>query len=79
MEDEEVVVAADDRVGTGRQREFEVFVVVGITAIGDTLGRIEPNRSVTERIEKRVASPGRYQAHEFRSAENVGDFGLDGG
>jgi hypothetical protein len=52
----QVVVAADDECRTSRQSEFQISVVLWVTAVGDAFERCEPYGHSTYRIQNMLAT-----------------------
>src|SRR6516164_4490022 len=48
VEHEQVIVTADDRLGSGREGELEILIVLWITAIADPHGRLKPDGSMAQ-------------------------------
>ena len=48
VENEQVIVTADDRLGSDRECELEILIVFWITAIGDPHGRLKPECSMAQ-------------------------------
>jgi plasmid stabilization system protein ParE len=77
VEHNQIVIAADDKRRTRRQSEFQVFVILRVSAVGDAFGRDEPRRHATDHVQNLLATFTRQHAGEFRAVEHLRDFVMD--
>ena len=59
MKNQQILVAADDRVGTRGQRKFEILVVFRIAAIRNTHRCLEPERRGSQEFQELPEAPRR--------------------
>ena len=69
MKYDQVIVAADYNLSARGQREFEIHVVLGIAALGDTYGWFKPDGLVTENRQDKLMALGRNGTCESRAAK----------
>src|SRR5215469_15645093 len=64
VEYEQLIVTADDRLGSGREREFEILIVLWITASGDPHGRLKPDGGMAQYFQAPLTPCKRDCAHK---------------
>jgi hypothetical protein len=71
VQDQQVGVAGDNGVRAGGQREFEVDVVLWVTAIADRIGRDEANASRDHQMLDFIPKRFVHEAGEAGAGENM--------
>ena len=79
MEHEEIVIAADDGLGTSCESKLQILVVLWIAAIGYPHLRLKPDSRTPQDFEDALTPCDRNRACELGAAENTGDLGIDRG
>lgn len=79
VEDEEIIVTADDRLCSCRERELQILVILWITAIGDPHYRREPDGGAPQYFHHTLTSRERNCKREPGAVQNPGDLGIDRG
>ena len=78
MQGQEIGVSGDYGCGLGGESEFEVDVVVGITAVLDRFGWGNPLGCGSQELQDLVTAVWRQYAGELWAGEDGGDFREDG-
>jgi hypothetical protein len=68
------VITADNDLRACRQRKFEVFVVLRITAVGDANRRLEPDCGTPYPADNPGATGRSDGARKFRAVQDRDDF-----
>src|SRR5262249_55353853 len=79
VEHEQVIVTADDRLGSGRKCELEVLIVLWITAIADPHGRLKPDGSMAQYFQDPLTPCNRDRTCKPRTVQNPGNLGINRG
>ena len=75
---DQVIMAADCNLSARGEREFEIHVVIGIAAVGDTYGRFKPDGLAMENRQDKLMALARNGACESRAAKYRCDLGVNG-
>jgi hypothetical protein len=77
MEDQKIVIAADDRRRASGKSKFQVHVVLCVTAVGDACGWLETYRFVPQEPQEVLPPRGRNGSRELWPAQYLGYLGVD--
>jgi hypothetical protein len=77
VEHEQIIVAADDDLSTGCERELQILFVLRIAAVGYPHRWFKPDGRPPKNFEEALTSRERDRAREFRAAQNRGNLGID--
>lgn len=72
MEGQQILIAADDRLGTSRQREFQILIVLWVAAICYAHGRLKSHPCTPQNIKKVLAPREWDRSREFRAIQDTG-------
>jgi len=59
VEDQQIVIAADDRLRASSQGEFQIYVVFRVTTLGDPRRWFKPYRFVSQQLQEVLPPSGR--------------------
>jgi hypothetical protein len=66
-------------IGSGRECELEILIVLWITAIGDQHGRLKPDGSMPQYFQDPLTPRKRDCTRKPGAVENPGNLGIDRG
>jgi hypothetical protein len=77
VQHQQILIPRHNDRGLGSECQLQLTVVLGISAVLDLLGWINPKRSGRQQLEGLATSVLGQDPHELLSRQNLGDFAED--
>ncbi len=79
MENEQIIVATDDSLGSRGEREFQILVIFWITAVSHPYGRLKPYGRAPQDFQDPASPCKRDCMRKLRAVQDPGNLGIDRG